>query len=489
MKKLLLLALICFAGSTMYAQYGPQYQGATETATLQPAISGAAAGANTGLTVQTGDDQRVRVRQAGTEQSAYSFQENGSGSGGNLARIRQTGDVNALLSGIQNAADVLQSGTANQSTTRQEGDYNSAVTKQGQNDDGSSGNRGRIRQGIAEQAEGNTAKLEQDGIDNRGRIEQTSDSNDAWTVQSGERNKSYTEQRAAPNNTGGHYAYTEQTGNDNANLIDQSGTAGEGNWAWAFQVGDNNTSIQTQVNTDVPMSGFINYAMVSQGSFENGINTTDGLTDLYAVDGSASASVAGLNGVTTNSVAFQDQEGGDLDAEAHQYGDANYAEQNQSGYGNDAFMIQNTTGVGTGNYGRQDQSGVGVDGVSENDAVLGQFGSGNKAWQRQAAGEDNRVVSSQIGDDNLLNTYQDGDGNRGHTLQHGTANVALLVQRGGHSYTIDQDGMRNQADILQLGPSGDFDADAIDCDFEMELDIPHIPGVPSFPIDDICPDC
>ena len=481
MKKVFFCAVALIFGSSVYAQYGPQYQGPTEEATLQPRLSGAALDANTGLSIQNGDNNRVQVRQAGTYQSAYTNQDNGaSGIGGNLARVRQTGAVNAT-SGIQNAADVIQSGTENQSTTRQEGDLNSAITKQGQNLD-SEYNRGLIRQGIADQAEENIAKLEQDGVFNQGTIYQTSDSNDAWTVQNGDGNTSFTSQRAAPNNTNGHYAYTEQNGNDNQNGIDQSGTQGEGNWAWAFQTGDANKSLQTQVNTDVPASGFVNYAMVNQGSFNTGLLTSDGLIDLQTLDGDVTPEVGNLNIVTSNSVAFQDQVGGDLDAEAHQYGDSNHSEQIQSGYGNDAFVLQNTTGAGTGNYARQDQSGT------QSFATLGQFGSGNKAWQRQA-GDDNVVVSSQIGDNNLLNTFQDGDGNRGITLQHGEDNAALLVQRGGHSYTIEQYGTGNQADVLQLGPNGDFGTDGIICEFETPRDWNPINGVDSFGLDSICDGC
>jgi hypothetical protein len=481
MKKIFLSAVALMCGTMLFAQYGPQYQGPTETATLQPKLSGAATDANTGLSIQNGDNNKVHVRQAGTYQSVYTYQDNGSsGIGGNLARVRQTGAVNAT-SGIQNAADVIQSGTENQSTTRQEGDLNSAITKQGQNLD-SEGNRGLIRQGIANQAEENIAKLEQDGNFNQGTIYQTDDSNDAWTIQNGDNNTSFTSQRAAPNNTGGHYAYTEQNGNDNQNGIDQSGSQGQGNWAWAFQTGDANKSLQTQVNTDATNSGYINYAMVSQGSFGNGLLTSDGLNDLNAVDGDVAAEVANLNAFTSNSVAFQNQEGGDLDAEAHQYGDSNHSEQIQSGYGNDAFVIQNTTGADSGNYARQDQSGT------QSFATLGQFGSGNKAWQRQA-GDDNIVVSSQIGDNNLLNTYQDGDGNRGHTTQHGGDNAALLVQRGGHSYSIEQYGAGNQADVLQLGPNGNFNTDAIDCEFMSPRDWNPINGVDEFQLDPIFVGC
>lgn len=458
-KKIIVIAAI-LAGTTAFAQYGPQYVGAAPTSTLQPALPGAATTANTGLSIQNGDDNKVRVRQAGTNQSVYTNQDNGSGLGGNLARVRQTGQVGPN-SGVENAADVIQSGTVNKSTTYQEGDYNSAVTRQGQNNTASSGNQAWIRQGTGQQAENNVAVVDQDGDNNKAWTQQTYDNSESWTVQNGDGNESQVKQNAGPNNTAGHYAYTNQQGNANENSIDQSG-AGESNWAWAYQTGNSNVSIQKQTETDTDSqgTGYVNYALADQGAFQNGLITAASLADLYAVDPDANPQVAALNPVSEDNVAFQTQDGGDLDAETHQYGRYNYSEQNQTGYGNDAFIGQNTNSNNDGNYGRQDQSGT------QSFAILGQFGSGNKAWQRQGAGDDNKVVSSQIGDYNLLNTYQDGDGNRGNTVQHGEFNAALLVQRGGHSYTIEQDGTGNQADILQLGPNGDFDNDGIDCSFE-----------------------
>ena len=47
----------------------------------------------------------------------------------------------------------------------------------------------------------------------------------------------------------------------------------------------------------------------------------------------------------------------------------------------------------------------------------------------------------------------------------------------------------NQADILQMGPDGDFGAGAVDCDFDdpMNLDMDY--EVPSFNLGDICDGC
>jgi hypothetical protein len=480
MKKVIFCAIALMLGGMTYAQYGPQYVGPTETSALQPALPGAAVGANTGLSIQNGLDHKVRVQQAGTEQSAYSFQDNGSGSGGNLADIGQMGHMSDD-SGVQNAADVIQSGDINQSTTMQRGDYNSAVTKQGLNY-ASIGNKGFIEQGMMnhEHATNNTAKLEQDGADNQGVIYQTYDYNDAWTVQDGERNNSFVRQIADPHMTAGHYAYTKQIGADNENTIMQNGMGTEGlaNWAWAYQTGSENKSHQSQINTGLAGSEFVNYAMVDQGAFQEGLLTVGNITALTILDSKVVEKLAGLSTFTSGSLAFQNQNGDDLDAEVHQFGKDSYSEQNQTGSGNDAFVIQDSNGE-SGHYARQDQDGT------NSFATLGQFGNGNRAWQRQLD-DDNIVVSSQIGHNNKLNTYQDGDGNRGNTIQHGKDNLALLTQRGGHSYSIVQHGQGNQADILQLDGLGDFTADYINCSFENPIDAPIMNDIPELIIDPIC---
>ena len=153
MKKAILCAAALMFGTMAFAQVS-----GAPTASAVPALPGAAANANTGESIQNGNDNKVRVRQAGTSQSVYTNQNDGSGSGGNLAAVQQTGLVNPT-SGIANLAEVLQSGSANQSTTLQEGDYNNAVTRQGQNDDSSARNKAWIRQGTGQQAESNHAAI------------------------------------------------------------------------------------------------------------------------------------------------------------------------------------------------------------------------------------------------------------------------------------------------------------------------------------------
>jgi len=485
MKKVILCAAALMFGSFAFAQVS-----GAPTATAEAAITGAATGANTGTSIQEGNDNRVRVRQAGTSNSVLTNQNDGTGDGGNLARVRQTGEVQAGISGELNLAEVLQSGTMNQSTTLQEGDENNAVTRQGQNNTASEGNLARIRQGTGQQAQNNWAAIEQDGLANEANTQQTYDKSRAWTTQVGERNRSWIDQDAGPNDTDGHEARVDQNGNDNQSFIAQEG-AGATNTARAFQQGNNNYVKQTQT-TDAGEGGVGNTAITAQGNGTTGFTFSSVYNDLLAMDatvGSGPPNVDSFGGI-----AFQDQSGSNNDADIRQFGEddpeGNYAEQNQSGSGNSAFITQNRRGNpnGAANYARQDQDGT------NSDAGISQRGSSHKAYQRQS-GDDNIVLSSQTGARNLLNTFQDGDGNRGETIQHGLDNQALLVQRGGHSYTITQNvanGVQmgdNVADVLQLGPDGDFSTDAIDCEFgEQNMQMAPIrPG--TFGIDDVCEDC
>ena len=478
MKKIILCAVALMFGVVAFAQ------------TPVAPLPGSALGANTGESIQNGNDNKVRVRQAGTSQSVYTNQNDGSGTGGNLAKIRQTGAVSAL-SGVENNADVWQSGSANQSQTRQEGDYNYASTEQGQNDDSSSGNKAKIRQGVADQAQDNIAEIDQDGDDNLAQTQQTFDNSEAYTDQDGNGNKSMITQNAGPNQSAGHWANVWQLGDDNESAIMQDG-ANATNFAQAYQAGTGNKAKQFQT-TDGATIGDGNWALVGQGFGVSGGPVDYIRNDLQTVDNIQNGS-SGPNYYSDNAVAFQIQSGNNNDTETLQYGEDNYSQQVQSGSNNDGFIIQNWFGNPNGgaNFASQTQSGT------NSVAGLGQNGTGHKAWQRQTD-DDNNILSTQRGRDNLLNTYQDGDGNRGTTAQRGRDNTILLVQRGGHSYSVTQNlpngspvgspNGGNQVDVLQLGPSGNFATDGIDCEFEPEMDPTMDYSIPDFELEDVCPDC
>jgi len=485
MKKIILCAAALLFGTMAFAQVS----GAPDAQVVAP-LPGTGGHMNAGQSVQNGDNNAVRVRQAGTENSVYTEQDNGFGIGSNLARIMQTGDVQAGISAYRNAAEVQQSGTANQSTTVQEGDLNNAYTAQGQNNTASADNKAKIQQGIGQQAEENYAAIEQDGDGNNASTLQIFDNSDAWTTQEGDDNGSMIVQNAGPNGSDGHEAYSAQLGNGNEASIDQSGAGGRNN-AQVRQFGDDNQSKQWQTtNAGAGMTGNSGYVQQGSGSGlpVNPTNTAfnlifDDIQDnIQVIDPGAAV----INGPSYGAKAKQIQYGKLNEAAVGQLGGSsdghNYAEQVQaSGWNNDAAIIQTQVGVGS-NYSKQYQAG------DNNLANSWQFGNGHKSLQDQR-GHRNSALASQAGSGNLLNQHQRGNDNRATSVQHGLANAALIVQYGGNSYVSQQFGTGNQIDVLQLGPNGDFDNAAIDCGFEDPMNLDMNYEVPGFDLDPICPDC
>lgn len=492
MKKLVFCASALLFTGIMFAQSGTINNGTLTTSKATTAVDadeiaplGVDVGQNSGLSVQNGNTNKVQVLQAGVNNSVYSQQADGLGTGDNRARIWQTGNVNGNTanSGERNNADVRQVGTMNQADIGQEGDLNEAVVQQGLKESSlglSEGNKVRINHGISENGESNYAMAEQDGKDNSSKIIQVYDNNQARTVQEGDNNIMDVRQHAGPNQSAGHLAIGEQYGNDNSSKIRQWGD--NQNEARTVQVGDNNKINQRQTSNGG--TGVGNKAAVNQGGdilyYPPNISDTFAIwdTDLQALDNTQNGS---FNPGSTNARALQVQEGNDNEALAWQFGDNNYSEQNQDGEENDATVFQNAYGSANGNtnYARQDQDGIG------NSAGISQNGRDHQAYQRQY-GDNNEVLSSQRGVSNRVSTYQSGDDNIGHTAQRGNNNTILLVQKqelgyAGHSYKVTQNlpngspvgqpNGGNIADILQLGPSGGVGEN---CDFQLPevLDCP-----------------
>jgi len=487
MKKVILCAAALVFGTVAFAQVG----GAPEADTPVTNMS-ADADANRGQSVQNGNSNKVRVRQAGTRQSVYTNQEDGlNGSGGNLGIIIQSGEVGPN-SGRRNAAELRQSGSINESTTVQQGNRNNAITLQGQNDDGAStGNKARIQQGNNGQAERNYAAIEQDGTTNQATTLQRWDNNDAWTRQLGTDNKSMIDQTAPPEDSEGHEAANLQIGDRNESSIAQRGE-GARNLAQTGQEGDDNQAKQDQTATHSG-AGMGNRAVVAQGTTEylfNVVNSVQALNDMTAsVNSDVDLLIENdpFNGESYGAKAKQIQVGKQQEAEIVQFGGSvgasNYAEQNQvSGWGNDASIIQGHFDLGEpDNYARQDQGG------DNNRAGLLQEGSGNKALQTQF-GHRNDALTVQLGEGNLSNTHQRGNDNVGYASQEGNANRALIVQRHGQSYLSQQNGTGNQVDIYQGHPNDDF-SNMIECDFDEQMNLDMDYTVPGLDIPNICPDC
>ncbi|WP_290696934.1 curlin [Lacinutrix sp.] len=469
----------------------------TDSVDAQQAADFSFGSGNQGEGIQSGNTNKLQVLQAGTNQSSYSVQGDGLGAGGNSARIWQTGEV-TNVSGEENAADVRQLGTENQSTTVQGGDFNESVTRQGLKDGGLSGfNKASILHGTAEQGEMNFSMIEQDGQTNQARTIQQYDNNQARIVQEGDTNISQLHQNATSNGADGNVAIAEQYGDQN---VSQTYQAGSRNTAHSVQEGNMNIVNQTQLGDD-------NEALVDQGADVEPINSFgDSQADLDAAintfaDSGFTNGNDNTGGGSTAGMALQVQTGSDNLGYIGQWGDSSeasdYAEQNQTGNTNGAYMVQNAHGSATGgaNYGRQDQTG------DSNFAVAGQNGANHKTYQRQV-GDFNAAITSQKGNANLVSTYQSGDGNVALSGQRGVANQTLIVQKSGvadgsgHSFQASQnlaDGTPNGGNtisVLQLGPSGDVNGIHEGCDFQDQGTLGTPADIDSFILDAPCgPGC
>ncbi len=481
MKKVIFCAMALMMGTMLFAQHMPT----PPTAPATVPNSSPNPLANTGKSIQNGNGQMVSVQQVGTKNSAKSTQDDGTGTGGNLAFIKQIGAVQPGISGEANAAEVEQHGSANQSTQIQEGDRNEALTQQGMNNAASSGNKAYTQQGTNEQAEDNKVQVVQDGMGNQARTKQTYDNNEALTVQNGDGNRANIRQIASPENSDGHLAEVNQEGDDNQGLVHQSGSGGE-NAATSWQRGDGNSTVQIQVNTS--SAGNQNNAYVSQGDgyFTGGLIVSNlywsGLDVVDDIDNGS------LNSGSIDAIARQEQTGTNNVAGVYQMGEANQSYQKQTGDDNRGLIVQNAYGNpnGESNRARQVQNG------SDNDAGIAQNGSDHKAYQTQN-GAHNLALSTQRGHDNWANINQVGDNNWATTAQRGQCNQALVNQYDGQSYSVEQNlngglpGGHNVAHILQQGPGG-ANVGVKYCD------VPDVDPGDFTPIDDLnmaapCPGC
>jgi hypothetical protein len=492
MKKVILSAAALMFGALSYGQVFPSAPKAQSQTTV--ANNSGDPQANKGKSEQFGNDQRVRVRQAGTKQSVYTMQSNGTGSGGNRAEVLQSGD-NHGLSGRLNAADVYQRGTRNKSLLIQQGDKNNAITRQGMSNAGSANNKAYIRQGVG-YAEDNFAAIDQDGRNNQAKTMQYWDNNDAYTDQDGNFNRSRIEQLARPENSAGHWAFVDQNDDHQTSFVLQEGD-GARNYAYTAQAGLNNYADQYQT-TDAT-SGNANRAQIAQGI--DGLFSTTGFNSDIANLGSDVISLLGpsfpITVYSRDAKAFQDQNGDDNQAYIGQFGESigsprvgNYAEQDQTGDDNNAYLVQNwySPSPAGANKGEQEQIG------DYNDAAIIQSGRLHRASQYQR-GNDNVALSSQKGLNNKAFTYQYGNDNWVSTAQNGQYNKAVVSQYGGQSYIVEQnisDGLpygNNQVDVIQMGPAGTHFNDAaascfIDMDTPQDWTRTPMPRTP-----DICTDC
>ena len=183
---------------------------------------------NTSNSYQTGDDQRVYVRQAGTNLTSTITQANGGGDGSHRAMVLQKGDLNS--------ATIDQEGTNNQAYVDQF-DFTpptsaTSIINQGKNNTASADNKARVRQ---HGGTGSTTTMNQDGDANEASAHQDDTGSTIDITQDGTANKSFV----------GQLPFYASGGN--AATINQTG---EYNQSWAWQNGDGNTLSATQSGSE-----------------------------------------------------------------------------------------------------------------------------------------------------------------------------------------------------------------------------------------------
>lgn len=520
MKKVILGATAFIVGGVAFAQDSGQmmpenYLGGPQETVVNKSSN---TDANAAETYQLGNNNKVRVAQAGTLQTAYVSQDNGAtGEGANLAIIQQTGEVGPN-SGVANAAEIKQSGATNGVAIGQQGDNNSARAYQGNGDFNagtgdkeSTGNISLIQQGTGQQAQYNAAETLQDGDENYVQIQQTFDRNSALVEQFGDRNKMNIDQNAGPNLSDGHGAIGQQVGDDNEGTIFQDGTAQNNgdtgaSFARLLQLGNENKSkqIQTSIANEGTQGelGEVNQGFVDANALRNRLDndgqanahgTTNVLDQLNEVDNANDLTSNPFNNGSTGAEAVQMQTGKMNAGVINQFNGsveaANRAQQNQSGWNQEALIVQDGTGS-EGNFAFQDQSN------DNNVAAIGQRGGGNIA-QQVLDGKRNQAFSSQVGDNHKLSTNQSGNDSRFETLQNGVGNAIVIAQTDGQSAWVEQNRGEagaggNQAGIIQTGPNeslpGDLGVEVLNCDFQDIME-PAAFNAETLNINNLCPDC
>ena len=189
---------------------------------------------NTSTSNQSGNDQRVYVRQAGTLLNSTITQGNGSGSGEHRAIVLQRGSGNTNT--------MNQYGTNNQAYVEQGDDFTpptnaSSTINQGTNNTASDDNKARVSQ---HGGTGSAITITQDGSENEAAAHQDDSGSTITVTQNGEENKSWVQQYpfyASSNNT----ATINQSGEENSSWADQDGNNNVMN---ATQSGNNNAADQ-----------------------------------------------------------------------------------------------------------------------------------------------------------------------------------------------------------------------------------------------------
>ena len=188
-------------------------------------IGGFAFAQNTSNSTQSGNDQRVYVRQAGTLLNSEIDQSNGGGSGSHRAMVLQRGSGND--------SDIWQAGSDNEAYVEQGAQFTpptnaTANITQGGTNAASEDNKARIEQ---HGGTGSTTTMTQDGDENEAYAHQDHTTSTITIDQDGNENKSAVYQLP-------YYASANNTATITQN--------GDENKSWASQDGNGNTLNATQ---------------------------------------------------------------------------------------------------------------------------------------------------------------------------------------------------------------------------------------------------
>lgn len=351
----------------------------------------------------------------------------------NTSNTLQNGDVNSI-SVTQTGSDNLvgRAGTPNFASS-QTGDNNSAVVTQN-----GEGNTLFFEQGVSLRSGTFPSDGATHGDDNQLTSDQTGVENVAWGYSIGDGNIVAITQTVGSNRTG-HWLWGDS---NHANL---SQTDGTGNYSYAAANSSGNRSTITQVGVDndgTTSQGWIGYAnhnnntaSISQIGTGNTVSLADGTEFTPALPGYTSDLWGwGIQqyGYSNEGSVYQD--GFDNQAAIYQFGDENEGTITQNTNDNKANLIQIgsanvaeiTQEIGDGNIVNLKQDGT------DGDAIVIQQGSGN--------------VVKGLGVDAMATSF---DGSFLDVTQIGTTNLLNLQQADGASATVYQDGLSNNATVIQ----------------------------------------
>ncbi len=342
---------------------------------------------------------------------------------------KQSQELNAASKG-SNFSQIDQMGIGSDATVEQQGTENASYIKQTGEANGKRNSATLLQaSGFFVTSEKNYADMTQNGQNNNARTVQLGDENTTFTNQDGSKNNSYVQQgtfllRRSDNN----YADVNQKGKNNDAVI--------------LQIADNNTAVSNQYSAADARNG--------NSSFQSQISTfaREGNTAISNQAGLKNEAVqVQVNGLLEKGNKAQINQG---DLSDERIATKSYAEQLQTGGGNEAYIAQELEG----NVAYQKQVGLNNRATSLQNTNNRQ-GVGKNFTTQLQIGFDNHATSKQFGENSTSIQQQLGGGHSALTIQSfgdKAANYAATLQGGfDHSSTIQQRANGNYGMVDQLG--------------------------------------